>query len=164
MSLPPPVGQPQQSIFFCFWFFCLFVCFVLFCFVCNMLWYCWSIDYSFLTHSGIEKGQIATVFCSVHSLPFRFPFQHPVPQCTRKGWIKMICLSRAVVSLTVQGGQEFHFPHFFPQISIIFHYFSSNFTHFLPYFGPRGNTLPGSVIIFCNHNGPQHFKHTIDRT
>ena len=44
--------------------------------------------------------------------------------------------SMAVASLTVPGGQEFHFPHFFPEISINFSDFSSNFTYFLPHFGP----------------------------
>ena len=46
-----------------------------------------------------------------------------------------LILGRAVASLTVPGGQEFHFPHFF-QVSINFSYFSSNFTYFLPHFGP----------------------------
>ena len=47
---------------------------------------------------------------------------------------------RAVASLTVLSGQEFHFPHFFPQISNKFSYFSSNFdgTYFLPNFGSPG--------------------------
>ena len=35
-----------------------------------------------------------------------------------------ILLSRAVASLTVPGGQEFHFPHFFPRILINLSYFS----------------------------------------
>ena len=47
-------------------------------------------------------------------------------------------LNRAVANLTVLGGQEFHFPHFFPQISINF---SSNFTYFLPHFGPPGGRV-----------------------
>ena len=42
---------------------------------------------------------------------------------------------RAVASLTVPGGQEFHFPQ------INFSYFSSNFAHFLPHFGPPGGRL-----------------------
>ena len=46
-----------------------------------------------------------------------------------------IHIRRAVASLTVPGGQELHFPHFFPQILINF---SSNFTYFLPHFGPPG--------------------------
>ena len=48
--------------------------------------------------------------------------------------------SRAVGSLTVPGGQEFHFPHF-SQILIIFSYFSSNVSHFLPHFGSPGGRL-----------------------
>ena len=45
---------------------------------------------------------------------------------------------RAVASLTVPDALEFHFPHLFPQIKINFSYFSSNFTYFLPHFGPPG--------------------------
>ena len=45
---------------------------------------------------------------------------------------------RTVASLTVSGGQDFHFRHFFPQISINFSYFSSNFSCYLPHFGPPG--------------------------
>ena len=45
---------------------------------------------------------------------------------------------RAVASLTVLSGQEFHFPHFFPQTWNKFSYFSSDFTYFLPNFGPPG--------------------------
>ena len=57
------------------------------------------------------------------------------------GVIKFLLLkwgvARAVASLTVPGGQEFHFPHFFPQVWIKFSDFSSNFSHFLPHFDPR---------------------------
>ena len=45
-----------------------------------------------------------------------------------------VTASRTVASLTVPGGQEFHFPHFFPHILINF-YFFSHFTYFLPHFG-----------------------------
>ena len=45
--------------------------------------------------------------------------------------------SRAIASLTILGGQKFHFPHF-PQIWINFSYVSSNFSHFLPHFGSPG--------------------------
>ena len=48
---------------------------------------------------------------------------------------------RAVASLTVPGGQEFHFPHFFPKFWSFFSYFSSNFSHFLPHFGSPGGRL-----------------------
>ena len=47
---------------------------------------------------------------------------------------------RALASLTVPGGQGFHFPHF-PSNSINFSYFSSSFTYFLPHFGPPGGRL-----------------------
>ena len=49
--------------------------------------------------------------------------------------------ARAVASLTVPGGQEYHFPHFFHKIWIKFSYFSSNFSHFLPHFGPPGGQV-----------------------
>ena len=49
---------------------------------------------------------------------------------------------RAVASLTVPGGQEFHFPHFFLWFQSNFSYFSSYFTYFLPHFGPPGGRLP----------------------
>ena len=49
-------------------------------------------------------------------------------------------LNRAVASLTVSGGQEFHFPHF-PQIVINFSYFSSDFAHFLSHVSPPGGRL-----------------------
>ena len=44
---------------------------------------------------------------------------------------------RAVASLTVPGGHEFHFPH----LLINFTYLSSNFSHFLPHFGPPGGRV-----------------------
>ena len=66
-------------------------------------------------------------------------------------------LSRAIASLTVPGGQKFHFPHFF-QILSNFSYFSSNFTYFLPHFGPPvGATCPpGRPLLHhcCYHNIP----------
>ena len=37
---------------------------------------------------------------------------------------------RCIASLTIPGWQEFHLLHF-PQISLIFSYFSSNFPHFI---------------------------------
>ena len=48
------------------------------------------------------------------------------PQRSLSGNCRLHCISvaRAVASLTVLGGQEFHFPHFFLN-------FSSNFTNFL---------------------------------
>ena len=49
----------------------------------------------------------------------------------------LFLLLRVVASLTVPGGQEFHFPHF-PQILINFSNFSSNFTYFFPHFGSPG--------------------------
>ena len=57
---------------------------------------------------------------------------------SKKSWwsLSSLVTVRAVASLTIPGGQEFHFPHFFPEISINFSDFSSNFTYFLPYFGP----------------------------
>ena len=53
--------------------------------------------------------------------------------------------ARDVASLVVLGGQEFHFPHFFHKFRSIFSHFSSNFTCFLPHFGPpRGQVAhPG---------------------
>ena len=47
---------------------------------------------------------------------------------------------RAVASLTVPEGQEFHFPHSFLNIDIS--YFFLNFSHFLPHFGPRVGESP----------------------
>ena len=62
------------------------------------------------------------------------------------GIIQKSCeMLRAVASLTVPGGQEFHFPHFFPQISINFSYFSSNFTYFLLHLDPPGGR-PGKAL------------------
>ena len=68
---------------------------------------------------------------------------------------------RAVASLTVLGGQEFQFLHFFPQIWIKFSYFSSNLTYFLPHFGSLGGRVahPGrpwlrqcwQIIKGCNN-------------
>ena len=45
---------------------------------------------------------------------------------------------RAIASLTVPGGQEFHFPHFFLKSRLSFLIFPQTFTHFLPHFGPPG--------------------------
>ena len=50
----------------------------------------------------------------------------------------------------IQGRSQPHSPgwarvqlfSFFPQISINFSYFSSNFSHFLPHFGPPGGQSP----------------------
>ena len=39
-------------------------------------------------------------------------------------------LTRAVASLTVPGGQEFHFPHFFLKSRLSFLIFPQTFTHF----------------------------------
>ena len=64
---------------------------------------------------------------------------------------------RAVASLTVLGGQEFHFPHFSSNPDQFF--FPSNFAHFLPHFGPPGGRLahPGRpwlryclCMLICN--------------
>ena len=55
-------------------------------------------------------------------------------------------VNRAVASLTVPGGQEFHFP----QILINFSYFSSNFSHFLPHFGPPGGRVALSTPLYVN--------------
>ena len=63
---------------------------------------------------------------------------------TREGGresVQMCEENKAVASLTGPSGQEFHFPHFFPQISIIFLNFSSNFTNFLPHFGSPGGRV-----------------------
>ena len=51
-------------------------------------------------------------------------------------------VDRAVASLTVPGGQEFHFPQFFLKFWSFFSYLSSNFTYFLPHFGPPGGESP----------------------
>ena len=45
---------------------------------------------------------------------------------------------RAVASLTVPDGQDFHFPHFSSNFDQIFLFFRSNFAYFLPHFGPPG--------------------------
>ena len=56
-------------------------------------------------------------------------------------------LIRAVASLTVPGGARVPLSSFFPQILIIFSYFSSNFSHFLPHFGsPGGSRPPGKAL------------------
>ena len=39
-------------------------------------------------------------------------------------------MARAVASLTVPGGQEFHFPHFFLKSRLSFLIFPQTFTHF----------------------------------
>ena len=45
---------------------------------------------------------------------------------------------RAVASLTVPDGQDFHFPHFSSNFDQIFLFSRSNFAYFLPHFGPPG--------------------------
>ena len=45
--------------------------------------------------------------------------------------------AKGVTSLTVPGGQEFHFPYF----SIDYSYFPSNFPIFRPHFGPPDGRL-----------------------
>ena len=52
-----------------------------------------------------------------------------------------MALYRAVASLTVPGGQEFHFPHFFLKSRLSFLIFPQTFTHFLPHFGPSGGRV-----------------------
>ena len=55
--------------------------------------------------------------------------------------LRLICLvtSRVVACLTVRGGQEFHFRHFFS--SDFTQFSSSNFLYFLPLFGPPGGRV-----------------------
>ena len=56
-----------------------------------------------------------------------------VPRILKKGVMTAahpynLLQCRAVASLTVPGGQEFHFPHFFPKILIIFFIFLKLFS------------------------------------
>ena len=59
-----------------------------------------------------------------------------------------------IASLTVPGGQEFHFP----QLSIIRSYFSWNFLCFCPHFGPPGGGEsptregPGYALVYVKYN------------
>ena len=53
----------------------------------------------------------------------------------------MTGINRAVASLTVPGGQEFYFPHFFLKSRLSFLIFPQTFTHFLPHFGPPGGRV-----------------------
>ena len=65
--------------------------------------------------------------------------------------------ARAIASLTVPGGQEYHFPHFFHKIWIKFSYFSSNFSHFLPHFGPPGGQVAHLGRPWLRHCTRLHF-------
>ena len=58
-------------------------------------------------------------------------------------------MCRAVASLAVSGGQEFHLPHFFLKSRLSFIIFPLTFTHFLPHFGPPGGRLahPGRPLL-----------------
>ena len=67
------------------------------------------------------------VFCRTLKYPALAPSQGPY-------MFQNYVVCRAVASLTVPGGQEFHFPHFSPK-------FSSNFSHFLPHFGSPGGRV-----------------------
>ena len=60
---------------------------------------------------------------------------------------------RAVASLTVPGGQEFHFPNFSSNCDQ-FSYFSLNFPHFLPHCGSPGGPLA--------HPGRPWLRHCLD--
>ena len=56
-------------------------------------------------------------------------------------------IHRAVASLTVPGGQEIYFPHFFFKFQSIFS------SHVLPYFGtPGGRLFTGKVMTSSNSN------------
>ena len=52
--------------------------------------------------------------------------------------------ARAVASLTVPGGQEIHFPHFFLKVWSIFLIFPQ--AYFLPHFGPGYATEGGTYM------------------
>ena len=72
------------------------------------------------------------------------PLWHCIAVCTSlKSYLQLLTCT-AVASLTVPGGTEVPFAFFSPQILIDFSYFSSNFSHFLPHFGPPGGRLAHS--------------------
>ena len=58
---------------------------------------------------------------------------------------------RAVASLTVPGGQEFHFPHFFLKSRLSFLIFPQTFTHFFPQFSPPGGRLAHPERPWLHH-------------
>ena len=59
-------------------------------------------------------------------------------------------MPRAVASLTVPGGQEFHLPHL-----LSFLIFPQTFTHFLPHLDPPGGRV--------THPGRPWLRHCIGR-
>ena len=84
-------------------------------------------------------------------------FNRPPGEGNVQDWLDIQLLTplshRAVASLTVLGGQEFHFPHFSSKFDE-FSYFSSNFTYLLPHFGPPGGRVahPGRPWLrHCFH-------------
>ena len=58
--------------------------------------------------------------------------------------VRLTLLSfRVVASLTILGGQKFHFPHFSSNFNqfLLHIYFSSKFSHFLPKLGSSGGRV-----------------------
>ena len=79
---------------------------------------------------GLLLAHVPSIFAETGACPPYFcPGVHSLHDC------------RAVASLTVPGGQEFHFPHFFLKSRLSFLIFPQTFTHFLPHFGPPGGQV-----------------------
>ena len=96
-----------------------------------------------------RKTHFATFFC-LHMCTLSYLTGLP-------SRVKSSCECRAVASLTVPGGQEFHFP----QISINFSNFSSNLIYFLPHFGPPGGEVAHLGRPWLHHcvNAVQLYLH-----
>ena len=85
-----------------------------------------------LSSDGYERDEVYTSFPWCHN-----------PQLYH--WVWKVLLSRGVASITVPGGQEFHFLHFSSNLNHFFLIFPLS-SFFCPHFGPPGRRLP--------HKGP----------
>ena len=75
---------------------------------------------------------------------------------TTLSWPRKKLVTRAVASLAVPGGQEFHFPHFFLKFQSTFLIFPQTLLIFLPHFGPPGGRVA--------HPGRPWLRHCLSLT